>query len=317
MVCVKNNKTNENRIIILGKNVLAVESMQEQKQELSNPVKRLINSDLDLSYDTEAKNLFGNKEVLSVIAKYVIPEVKEYSYEEIAKMIGNVNISKEEVAVNGAIGRLESESKYIGEKVIYYDIKTILRTEHGEIDLILNVEMQRDPSPGYNLKMRGSYYVARNFSEQLRDLSKEENYDKLKKVYSIWIVANSAKAEIVKYALMNTKTREIEPKNDPFSLIMIYLGKEKSKEKVIKYIKALFERDMKYLEKYYVINSDMERRMKNMCNLSQGIREEGKLEGKLEAAKIMIENGMDLEFVSEKLNLDKALIEKALEDTKE
>ena len=140
------------KAIIVRRERLAVEKIQEEKQELSNPVRRLINSDLDLSYDTEAKNLFGNKEVLSVIAKYVIQEVKDYSYEEIAKMIGNVNISKEEVAVNGAIGRLESESNYIGEKRIYYDIKTTLRTENGEIDLILNVEMQRDPSPGYNFR---------------------------------------------------------------------------------------------------------------------------------------------------------------------
>lgn len=77
------------------KDVLVVGSTPEEKQELSNPMKRLINSDLDLSYDTEAKNIFCNKEVLSVIAKYVISEMKDYSYEEIGWMIGNVNSSKE------------------------------------------------------------------------------------------------------------------------------------------------------------------------------------------------------------------------------
>ena len=75
---------------------------------------------------------------------------------------------------------------------------------------------------------------------------------------------------------------------------------------------------MKYLKKYYHINEDME---KSMCNLSESIREEsielGKEEGKLEAAKIMIENGMDLEFVAEKLSLEKELVEKFLENTKE
>ncbi|HCO29625.1 MAG TPA: hypothetical protein DIT54_09565 [Lachnospiraceae bacterium] len=53
---------------------------------------------------------------------------------------------------------------------------------------------------------------------------------------------------------------------------------------MIRYIKALFERDMEYLKKYYHINEEME---KSMCNLSEGIREEsielGKEEGKLEA----------------------------------
>ena len=314
-----------------------MEEMRRDKQELSNHVRRLINSDLDLSYDTEAKNLFGNKEVLSVIAKYVIPEVKDYSYEEIAAMIGNVNISKEEIAVNGPIERLESESKYVGEKTIFYDIKTTIHTNDGAIELILNVEIQRRANPGYNLKMRGSYYVSRAFSEQLKDISDDASYDKLKKVYSVWIVSNSPKEEIVKYSFMNTKTRTIDPKNDPFSLIMIYLGKQQSKKKVIRYIKALFERDMDYLKKYYHINEEMERSMESMCNLSEGIREEsielgkklgkeegklegkleGREEGKLEAAKIMIENGMDLEFVAEKLSLEKELVEKFLENTKE
>ena len=75
---------------------------------------------------------------------------------------------------------------------------------------------------------------------------------------------------------------------------------------------------MEYLKKYYHIHEEME---KSMCNLSEGIREEsielGKEEGKLEASKIMIENGKDLEFVAEKLSLEKELVEKFLENTKE
>ena len=291
-----------------------MQDIRKDKQELSNHVRRLINSNLDLSYDTEAKNLFGNKEVLSVIAKYVIPEVKDYSYEEIASIIGNVNISKEEVAVNGPIERLESESKYVGEKTISYDIKTTIHTNDGAIELILNVEIQRKANPGYNLKMRGSYYVARAFSEQLKDISDDANYDKLKKVYSIWIVSNSPKEEIVKYSFMNTKTRTIDPMNDPFSLIMIYLGKQRSKDKVIRYIKALFERDMEYLKKYYHINEDMERSMESMCNLSEGIREEGREEGLLLAAKKMIKKGMSVEIVAESLEIPKEVLEQYVKE---
>ena len=227
-----------------------MKEVQRDKQELSNHVRRLINSDLDLSYDTEAKNLFGNKEVLSVIAKYVIPEVKDYSYEEIATMIGNVNISKEEVAVNGPIERLESESKYVGEKTISYDIKTTIHTNDGAIELILNVEIQRKANPGYNLKMRGSYYVARAFSEQLKDISDDANYDKLKKVYSIWIVSNSPKEEIVKYSFMNTKTRNIDPMNDPFSLIMIYMKATSQKPYLHEFMTTAHERD-KLLKRVY------------------------------------------------------------------
>ncbi len=37
---------------------------ERDTQHLSNDVRRLMNSSLELSYDTEAKNLFANKEVI-------------------------------------------------------------------------------------------------------------------------------------------------------------------------------------------------------------------------------------------------------------
>ena len=171
-----------------------------EKQELSNDVKHLMNSDLTLSYDTEAKNLFANKEILSVIAKNVVTEVKDYSYKDIAAMIGNVSISKDTVSINGAIEKLDSESNYLKEKTIHYDIKT---TISGEIELIINLEIQRGTKE-YVLEMRGSYYISRMFSEQLKDISKEAHYTKLKKVYSIWIVVDETEEErIERYSLMN------------------------------------------------------------------------------------------------------------------
>ena len=173
---------------------------------------------------------------------------------------------------------------------------------------------EREKLVSHRLKMRGSYYVARNFSEQLKDLSKEENYNKLKKVYSIWIVSNSSKPEIVKYSFINEKTRTIDPKNAPFCLIMIYLGKQKTKEKVIQYIKALFERAMEYLKKYYIINEEMERSMESMRNLSQGIREEGREEGILFAARKMIEKGTSYEDVAKILDLSEKVIRNYMEE---
>ena len=45
-------------------------------------------------------------------------------------------------------------------------------------------------------------------------------------------------------------------------------------------------------------------------------REAGKAEGKLEAAKVMVESGMDIDFVVEKLNLEKEILEKFMEEHK-
>ena len=74
----------------------------------------------------------------------------------------------------------------------------------------------------------------------------------------------------------------------------------------------------------------MERSMQSMCNLSEGIREEGFAEGKLEgieegreegreeglfiAAKKMIEKGMSIDIVAESLEIPKEAIEKYLKE---
>ena len=77
------------------------------------------------------------------------------------------------------------------------------------------------------------------------------------------------------YSFVNIKTGQPD-ESDPFSLVMIYLGKNREEEEeIIKYIHALFNKDIEFLlSKYYVVNSEMEREMNAMCNLSQGIREE-------------------------------------------
>ena len=54
----------------------------------------------------------------------------------------------------------------------------------------------------------------------------------------------------------------------------------------------------------------------NMCKALEKLKNEGKAEGKLEAAKVMVESGMDIDFVVEKLNLEKEILEKFMEEHK-
>lgn len=70
------------------------------------------------------------------------------------------------------------------------------------------------------------------------------------------------------------------------------------------------------MKKYFEFdeNEQLEEGVDTMCNLSEGIYNIGKEEGKLEAAKIMIESGMDFDFVAKKLELPKELIEQYLRD---
>ena len=52
---------------------------------------------------------------------------------------------------------------------------------------------QLNDTPGYLLVTRGFYYCARMISEQYGTVFTGEHYEKLQKVYSIWICPDPAK----------------------------------------------------------------------------------------------------------------------------
>src|SRR5699024_6260101 len=142
-----------------------------------------------LKYDTQAKRLFGLKEVMGYILKFMVPEFQTMSAEESAECILEVQVSQNEVSENygdgsfqikkqentakGSFQKLQSESKVSNEKTIYYDIKTLvknpkfLESQNGTIEFIINLEMQNDNEPGYVIEQRGMYYCSRLLSEQL------------------------------------------------------------------------------------------------------------------------------------------------------
>ena len=55
------------------------------------------------------------------------------------------------------------------------------------VRLIINVEAQREFRPGYPLIKRGVYYGSRMISAQYGTVFTNAHYEKLRKVYSVWI----------------------------------------------------------------------------------------------------------------------------------
>ena len=90
---------------------------------------------------------------------------------------------------NETISGLPNENKVQGEGSVYYDIRffAALPAEGGRIRLLINLEAQKDYYPGYQIPTRGIFYGARMLSAQLGTEFSGSEYDKLKKVYSIWL----------------------------------------------------------------------------------------------------------------------------------
>lgn len=208
-------------------------------------------------YDTHVKQILANKELLSRIFKETISEIKEYSFEEIEQMIeGNPEVGSipldpgltNKARHFGLTNKehdpgLENKPKRIhgegtedlvsGEGATYFDIITRIRIPEKElVEIVVNVEAQKEYDPGYVLVTRGIYYAARLISSQRDKEFVHSNYDDIKKVYSIWICFDTKKElrnTITKYGIEKEdiygRITE-EERYDLLTVIFIRLGGE-------------------------------------------------------------------------------------------
>lgn len=98
-----------------------------------------------------------------------------------------------------------NKSTIPNEGTVTFDVRFFMVTpDHIRIKLILNIELQKEYYGSYHFEPRAVFYCARMISEQLGREFTAENYDELKKVYSIWIFFDAPQKEcdtITEYSL--------------------------------------------------------------------------------------------------------------------
>ena len=207
---------------------------------------------------------------------------------------------------------------------------TITLPDGSKTKIIINIEAQQKSNPGYSLLNRGIFYAARLISAQLsveftNDGSDKEQYDNIKRVYSIWICMDcpeDKKDSIINYSFephiiyQGNDKLKLYPNCDLMNITFIHLsGKpDQSHHQLISMLDILLARmdtetkKKKLQEEHNLpMTIKLEKEMNDMCNLSSGIREEGirdgiligehngeikgKIEGKLETIRNMIVDG--------------------------
>ena len=288
---------------------------------------------LDIRYDMSVKRVLGNIPLLAPITKYTVKELKDFSIPMIEQCIDADSIQIGQVFVepgltNRKIVNDELESKVPGEGRTIFDIRfTITLPDGSRTKIIINIEAQQKSNPGYNLLHRGIFYAARLISAQLsveftNDGSDKEQYDNIKKVYSIWICMDcpeNKKDSIINYSfephIIYQGNDKLQPyKNcDLMNITFIHLsGKpDQSHHQLISMLDTLLARmdaetkKKKLQEEHNLpMTIKLEKEMNDMCNLSSGIREEsfldgersgerkGERKGKLETIRNMIMDGL-------------------------
>ena len=265
-------------------------------------------SDKDAQYDKIAKEIMGNKNILAYVLVNTVEEFygmdpkEAVTYIEGEPYIGivptdpgltNAVRMEEGKKING----LNTENSELNEGVIYFDILFFVRTRDQKSKIIVNIEIQKDEPSEYGILNRAIFYVCREISSQKEREFVKSEYNNIKQVYSIWLCLNQIDDSLqyiyfTKEELKGKMTWKGRMKIP--NIIMIGLSKklpELKKENMLhRFLGTLLSNQLEAQEKIEILEKEygfpVEEKMKGeidrMCNLSQGIRESGRVEGRIE-----------------------------------
>ena len=271
-------------------------------------------TDDNAGYDAACKRVLSEKAILARIMKSCLEEYKDCDVNEIAEKYieGQPQVSAVPVLPDEdstIISGMDTEDKSVHEGTVTYDIRfrAIVPGSGERIALIINVEAQNDFYPGYPLIMRAIYYCCRIISSQYGREFTGPHYEKIKKVYSIWICMKPPKSRentITRYRLVEEHLvgEAIEPVRnyDLLSVVMLCLGgpDRENYDGVLRMLDVLLSNETSEAEKRKILQNDydiqmtqtMEREVSVMCNLSKGVEEKGMAKGMTNGILASIKN---------------------------
>lgn len=293
--------------------------------ELKNAV---MATDRDAQYDNSAKRLIAHKIVLAWILIRTVEEFKGMEPLEVAALIEGIPyISAVPVepgltnAVRFKNGKrlvgFNTENQELNEGLVRFDIVFYVRMKDGLSQIIINVEAQKDEPGEYEILNRAVFYVSRLVSSQKERDFENSSYDDIKSVYSIWICMNMEENTMSHIHLTKEDligSYEWKGNLDLLNIIMIGLAKELPEHdetyELHRLLGALLSRELTIDEKLDIIGKEYDipleenfrKDMSTMCNLSQGVKEEGiaigRAEGEAGLIAKMYKNGLSIEQIA-------------------
>ena len=271
--------------------------------ELKNAV---LATDRDAQYDNSAKRLIAHKIILARILIKTVEKFKGMDPLEVAALIEGIpyiSTVPVELGLTNAVhfqnGKrivgFNTENQELNEGLVRFDIVFYVRMKDGLSQIIINVEAQKDEPSDYEILNRAVFYVSRLVSSQKERDFENSSYDDIKSVYSIWICMN---------IIMIGLAKELPEHDETYELHRL-LG-------------ALLSRELTIDEKLDIIGNEYDipleenfrKDMSTMCNLSQGVKEEGiaigrregleegRREGHAELITKMYKNGLSIEQIA-------------------
>ena len=293
--------------------------------ELKNAV---LATDRDAQYDNSAKRLIAHKIILARILIKTVEKFKGMDPLEVAALIEGIpyiSTVPVELGLTNAVhfqnGKrivgFNTENQELNEGLVRFDIVFYVRMKDGLSQIIINVEAQKDEPSDYKILNRAVFYVSRLISSQKEKDFENSSYDDIKCVYSIWICMNMEEntmghIHLTKEDLIGSY--EWKGNLDLLNIIMIGLAKELPEHdetyELHRLLGALLSRELTVDEKLDIIGKEYDipleenfrKDMSTMCNLSQGVKEEGiaigRAEGEAGLITKMYKNGLSIELIA-------------------
>ena len=273
---------------------------------MDKDIKKSISAtDKDAQYDEKAKNLLGHKIILAHILVKTIDEFKGMNPKDVVQYIegepyistvpvdaGSTNVEKEQ---NGEkVTGLNTENSELNEGLVRFDIIFYVRMKDGLSQVIVNIEAQKAEPSAYDIINRAVFYISRMISSQKGREFVNSNYNDIKRVYSIW-VCMSMSQNCMNYIHFTQEsvvgTYQWKGDIDLANIVLIGLAEDlpekEEKYELHRLLGALLSAKLDVNTKLDIIGnefdipleSDIRKDVNDMCNLSQGIKEQAYAEG--------------------------------------
>ena len=265
--------------------------------------------------DTVAKKLIKHRIILAEILKECVEEFREFdvSFIEQNCFVGEVRMN--EVSVEQDV--LDADSTIVGsntedasdnEGLVRFDLvfDAIVPTTKKLIRLVINIEIQVDTDLSYSVVTRAIYYLARLISRQKGTVFNHSEYEKIQKVYSIWICPDPQKENrnsIAEYGFTQQKVfgsvDEPIENYDKMKAIVISLNDDgmENRSDIIRLLSTLLsttesvEKRKEILEGEFNIpmTREIEEEVSEMCNLGLAVEKKGIESSLLQSIKNLME----------------------------
>ena len=307
----------------------------EQKTTLSQSIDIV---EQKAQYDEACKKVLAEKIILAWIMKHTMREYADYDVPEIVEKfiveepkVAETKVLPDETNAPKITGT-GVEDNMVTEGSVVYDIqfRAIVPTSEEVVQMIINVEAQNDFYPGYPLIKRGIYYCARMISSQYGTVFTKSHYEKIQKVYSVWICMNPPKERsntITGYSLTEkSHIGKVKEKKEYYLMnaIMICLGKseDETDHELLRLLDVLLSSDKNAKEKKEILEKEfqipmtekMETEVEYMCNLSDGVEQKGIEKNRRTTVINMLKENMSIDIICRIAECNKEYVIKIQEE---